>query len=66
MLIDGSTNDHNVLAQVNFKIPSRSTRSRVPFSIPIHSTDYRRNQSIDHIMMHLANEDAGSAVVDRT
>jgi len=55
-LIDGSINAPSLLEQVNFKVPHRSTKSRVPFAVPFECTNYGRNKPIDH-MMRLGNED---------
>uniref|UniRef100_A0A2S2Q917 RNA-directed DNA polymerase from mobile element jockey n=1 Tax=Sipha flava TaxID=143950 RepID=A0A2S2Q917_9HEMI len=55
-LIDGSLNAPSLLVQVNFKVPHRATRSRVPFTVPLHCTNYGKNKPIDR-MMRLANED---------
>ncbi|XP_060874011.1 uncharacterized protein LOC132947798 [Metopolophium dirhodum] len=55
-LIDGSLNAPSLLVQVNFKVPHRATRSRVPFAVPLHCTNYGKNKPIDR-MMRLANED---------
>jgi len=55
-LIDGSINVPLLLEQVNFKVPLRATRSRVPFAVPLHCTNYGKNKPIDRIM-RLANED---------
>ncbi|KAL4120626.1 hypothetical protein QTP88_013284 [Uroleucon formosanum] len=49
-LIDGSINGPSLLEKVNFKVPHRTTRSRVPFAIPFHSTNYGRNNPIDRMM----------------
>ncbi|XP_025406953.1 uncharacterized protein LOC112680931 [Sipha flava] len=38
-LIDGSINSPSLLEQVNFKVPHRATRSRVPFTVPLHYTN---------------------------
>ncbi|XP_008183590.1 uncharacterized protein LOC103309583 [Acyrthosiphon pisum] len=55
-LIDGSIKTPSLLDQVNFKVPHRATRSRVPFTVPLHCTNYGKNKPIDR-MMRLANED---------
>ncbi|XP_022166349.1 uncharacterized protein LOC111030923 [Myzus persicae] len=55
-LIDGSRNAPSLLDQVNFKVPHRATRSRVPFTVPLHCTNYGKTKPIDR-MMRLANED---------
>ncbi|KAL4107267.1 hypothetical protein QTP88_017643 [Uroleucon formosanum] len=55
-IIDGSLNAPSLLVQVNFKVPHRATRSRVPFAVPLHCTNYDKNKPIDR-MMRLANED---------
>lgn len=57
----GSIRVLSLLAQANFKIPSRSTRSQVP----IHSINYTvesRNPPIDR-MMRLGNEDPAYLLV---
>jgi len=56
-LIDGSINAPSLLDQVNFKVPHRATRSRVPFTVPLHCTNYGKNKPIDSMML-LANEDS--------
>jgi len=55
-LIDGSINAPSLLAQVNFKVPHRSSRSRLSFKVPFHRTNYGRYKPIDR-MMRLGNED---------
>ncbi|KAF0748187.1 RNA-directed DNA polymerase from mobile element jockey [Aphis craccivora] len=39
-LIDDSLNAPSLLVQVNFKVPHRATRSRVPFTVPLHCIIY--------------------------
>ncbi|XP_022180966.1 uncharacterized protein LOC111041114 [Myzus persicae] len=53
-LIDGSINAPSLLDQVNFKVSHRVTRSRVPFTVSLHCTNYGKNKPIDR-MMRLAN-----------
>lgn len=54
-LIVGRIDAPSLLSQVNFKVPSRPTRSSATFAITTHNTNYGRNQPIDR-MMRLGNE----------
>jgi hypothetical protein len=56
-LVDGFTDAPTLLSQLNFKVPSCSTRLKVPFILPFRSTNYGRNHPLDR-MMRLANENA--------
>jgi len=42
-LVDGLINAPSLLFQVNVNIPSRFTRSQVPFIVPTLGTHYGRN-----------------------
>lgn len=58
-LVNGSIDASELLAEVNFKIPGRSSRLFALYCIPLHHTNYGHNHPI-HRKMNLANENISS------
>jgi hypothetical protein len=52
-------NAPELLAEVNFRVPSKSSRLMAPYYVPRHTTNYGRNHPI-HRMMRLTNENFSS------
>ncbi|KAF0754546.1 putative RNA-directed DNA polymerase, partial [Aphis craccivora] len=48
-LINGYIDAPSLLPQVNFRVPPRFSRSRFPFVIPFHHTNYGKNNPIDRM-----------------
>jgi len=55
-LIDGLVDSSELLAQINFKVPSFHSRQLTIFSLPKCNTNYAKNQPL-YRMMSIANKD---------
>jgi hypothetical protein len=56
-LIDGRIDAPSLLSSLNFKVLFHITRHHVPIVVPVHITNYGRNNLL-HRMMRLVNESA--------
>jgi hypothetical protein len=55
-LIDGHVDSPELLAQINFKVPSFHSRQLIIFSLPKFNTNYAKNRPL-YRMMSIANKD---------
>jgi hypothetical protein len=54
-LVNNAIDAPELLAEINFRVPCRFSRLSAPYYVPLHHTNYGRNQPI-HRIMRLANE----------